>query len=32
MGEEERRMRLEPTARTSDLLREVFGSRKADGE
>jgi len=32
IGEEERRIRLEPTARTSDLLREVFGSRKADGD
>jgi hypothetical protein len=31
LGEEERRIRLEPTARTSELLRQVFGSRK-EGE
>lgn len=32
IGEEERRIRLEPTARPSDLLREVFGSRKEDSD
>lgn len=32
IGEEERRIRLEPTARTSELLRDVFGSPKEDDE
>lgn len=32
VGEEERRIRLEPTARPSDLLRDVFGSSREVGE
>ena len=32
MGEHERRIRLEPTARTSEVLRDVFGSRREQGE
>lgn len=30
ISDEERRIRLEPTARPSDLLRDVFGSRRED--